>query len=118
VLHTTHPPAFGTLPEKYVLDFTLLLQDPRFLVQINPAQQIEIATKILRGKGERVTFEVIGSFFRVRRVRRHRGSPDDSGGPRKGCANTESFALETEVNAASDERESDGDLNENTYDEA
>jgi hypothetical protein len=33
-----------------VLDFTLLHEDPRFLAEAAPAQQVDIATENLRGK--------------------------------------------------------------------
>jgi hypothetical protein len=61
----TEPPTFGPIPEKYVPDFALLLEDPRFLAETDPARQVYIAIEILRAKGERIPFDVIGSFFRA-----------------------------------------------------
>jgi hypothetical protein len=63
----TDPPTFGRLPEKYVPDFALRLEDPRFLAETDPARQVYIGTEILPAKGERVPFDVIGSFFRALR---------------------------------------------------
>jgi hypothetical protein len=56
---------FGPVPEKYAVDFALLLDNPRLLAETDPARQIYIATEILRGKEERVPFAAIASFFKV-----------------------------------------------------
>jgi hypothetical protein len=51
--------------EKYVADFTALLQDPLFQQQSDPRCRMVITTRILREKKHRIPFSAIASFFSV-----------------------------------------------------
>jgi hypothetical protein len=56
--------AFRPVTEKYAMDFGLLLNVPRLLVETNPSRQSYLATEIL--------FNAIASFFKVSEATIHK----------------------------------------------
>jgi hypothetical protein len=55
--------ALAAIPDKYVADFTALLQDPLFQQWPNPRCRTVIARRILREKKQGIPFSVIVYFF-------------------------------------------------------